>query len=66
MRFIALKLTIFCSSAASSVHERDDEVPTTTAVAFSVNNSQPLSRRTRLLKGDNLDGSYRPGSADGG
>ncbi|GMY09274.1 exocyst complex component sec8, partial [Fagus crenata] len=54
------------SSAASSVHERDDEVPTTTAVAFSVNNSQPLSRRTRLLKGDNLDGSIRPGSADGG
>lgn len=54
------------SSAASSVHERDDEVPTTTAVAFSVNNSQPLSRRTRLLKGDNQDGSYRPGSADGG
>ncbi|XP_075670518.1 exocyst complex component SEC8 [Castanea sativa] len=58
------------SSAASSVHERDDEVPTTTAVAF-VNNSQPLSRRTRLMKGDSqigihVDGSYRPGSVDGG
>lgn len=71
MKFIALKLTIFCSSAASSVHERDDEVPTTTAVAFFVNNSQPLSRRTRLMKGDSqigihVDGSYRPGSVDGG
>lgn len=59
------------SSAASSVHERDDEVPTTTAVAFFVNNSQPLSRRTRLMKGDSqigihVDGSYRPGSVDGG
>ncbi|RVW97664.1 Exocyst complex component SEC8 [Vitis vinifera] len=60
------------SSAASSIHERDDEVPTTTAVAFSMNSSQPLSRRTRLLKGDNqfgvlgLGDGYRPGSIDGG
>ncbi|KAB1219033.1 Exocyst complex component SEC8 [Morella rubra] len=59
------------SSAALSMYERDDEVPTTTAVALYVNNSQPLSRRTRLLKGDNqigvhADGSYRPGSVDGG
>jgi hypothetical protein len=71
MKFIAFKLIIFCSSAASSMDERDDEVPTTTAVAFSVNNSQPLSRRTRLLKVDSqvgvhVDGSYRPSSVDGG
>lgn len=61
------------SSAVSSMSERDDEVPTTSAVAFSMNNSQPLSRRTRLLKGDNHsggyglgDGSYRTASIDGG
>lgn len=47
-------------------------MPTTTAVAFSMNSSQPLSRRTRLLKGDNqfgvlgLGDGYRPGSIDGG
>lgn len=62
---------ILCSSAVSSIDERDEEVPTTTAVAFSMNNSQPLSRRTRLLKGDNqfgllgLGDGYRPGSIDG-
>ncbi|CAN6565857.1 unnamed protein product [Malus baccata var. baccata] len=49
----------------------DDEVPTTTAAVFSLSNSQSLSRRTRLLKGDNQfgnqgDGSYRTGSVDGG
>lgn len=62
-----------CSSAAAGIHERDDEVPTTTPVGFSMNSSQPLSRRTRLLKGDNQsgvygfgDGSYRPSSIDGG
>lgn len=70
-KFIVFKLIISCSSAALSMYERDDEVPTTTAVALYVNNSQPLSRRTRLLKGDNqigvhADGSYRPGSVDGG
>ncbi|XP_059644811.1 exocyst complex component SEC8 isoform X1 [Cornus florida] len=61
------------SSAPSSMNERDDELPTTTAVALSMNNSQSLSRRTRLLKGDNQfgasglgDGSYRPSSVDGG
>ncbi|KAK3015768.1 hypothetical protein RJ639_007496 [Escallonia herrerae] len=61
------------SSGASSIHDMDDAVPTTTAVSFSINNSQPLSRRTRLLKGDNQfgangfgDGSYRPSSVDGG
>lgn len=67
------KLIVLCSSAVSSMSERDDEVPTTSAVAFSMNNSQPLSRRTRLLKGDNHsggyglgDGSYRTASIDGG
>ncbi|KAF5453412.1 hypothetical protein F2P56_028316 [Juglans regia] len=59
------------SSASSSIYERDDEVPTTTAVVLSVDNSQSLSRRTRLLKGDNqfgfqTDGSYKPSSVDGG
>ncbi|OVA17997.1 Sec8 exocyst complex component specific domain [Macleaya cordata] len=61
------------SSATMGLDERDDEVPTTTAFASSMNNSQPLSRRTRLLKGDNQfgapglgDGFYRLGSVDGG
>ncbi|XP_065861564.1 exocyst complex component SEC8 [Euphorbia lathyris] len=57
------------SSVASSMNERDDELPTTTAVGFTMSNSQSLSRRTRLMKGDNhgvVDGSYRPGSVDGG
>lgn len=61
------------SSALSSINDKDDEVPTTTAVSFSMNNSQPLSRRTRLLKGENQlgthglgDGSYIPSSVDGG
>ncbi|KAM2157461.1 hypothetical protein ACFX1R_043036 [Malus domestica] len=59
------------SSAALSLQEMDDEVPTTTAAVFSLSNSQSLSRRTRLLKGDNQfgnqgDGSYRTGSVDGG
>lgn len=58
------------SSAALSLHEREDEVPTTTAVVFSMSSSQSLSRRTRLLKADNQfgihgDGSYRAGSVDG-
>ena len=55
------------------MHEKDDEVPTTTAVAFTANTSQPLSRRTRSVRGDGqfgsqglVDGSYRPGSIDGG
>ncbi|KAE9445827.1 hypothetical protein C3L33_22276, partial [Rhododendron williamsianum] len=58
------------SIVSSRINERDDEVPTTTAVTFSINNSQPFSRRTRLLKVDNQngsygDGSYRPSSVDG-
>lgn len=44
------------------MHEMDDEVPTTIAVAYTTNNSQPLSRRTRL-KGDNQFGVH--GLADG-
>ncbi|XP_058072108.1 exocyst complex component SEC8 [Magnolia sinica] len=52
------------SSATMTMHERDDEVSTTTAVAFSINSSQPLSRRTRSLKLDNQFGA--PGSIDGG
>ncbi|KAH9703961.1 exocyst complex component SEC8 [Citrus sinensis] len=51
-----------CSSAVLSMHEMDDEVPTTVAVAYTTNNSQPLSRRTRL-KGDNQFGVH--GLADG-
>lgn len=54
------------------MHEMDDEVPTTVAVAYTTNNSQPLSRRTRL-KGDNqfgvhglADGSHRYVFVDGG
>ncbi|OMO59436.1 hypothetical protein COLO4_34215 [Corchorus olitorius] len=56
------------SSVSSSMHDKDDEVPTTTAVAFAANSSQPVSRRTRSVKGDHglVDGSYRPGSIDGG
>ncbi|KAJ6983418.1 exocyst complex component SEC8 isoform X2 [Populus alba x Populus x berolinensis] len=56
------------SSVASSMYERDDELPTTIAV-FTMSNSQSLSRRTRLMKGDNhsfADGSYKPSSIDGG
>ncbi|KAG5078081.1 hypothetical protein JHK82_056776 [Glycine max] len=59
------------SAAGSTLLENDDELPTTTAVALAAHNSQPLSRRTRSLKGDNqnslqIDGSYRPASMDGG
>ncbi|XP_027367422.1 exocyst complex component SEC8 isoform X2 [Abrus precatorius] len=51
------------SAAGSAMLENDDEVPTTTAVVLNAHNSQPLSRRTRLFKGDNqnslqIDGSY--------
>nr|XP_010942478.1 exocyst complex component SEC8 isoform X2 [Elaeis guineensis] len=57
------------SSTTLSIPERDDEIPTTTAIGLSVSSSQPLSRRTRSLKGDNHiggpDGSFRPGSVDG-
>ncbi|CAH2054211.1 unnamed protein product [Thlaspi arvense] len=61
------------SSVASSIYERDDEVPTTTAVAASRMSSQPLSRRTRTLKGDSqfgvrglTNGSHRTASMDEG
>ncbi|KAI3974789.1 hypothetical protein MKX01_028049 [Papaver californicum] len=61
------------SSVTTSIDERDDDLPTTTAHASSMNNSQPLSRRTRLFKGDNQfsasglgDGFYRRESAEGG
>ncbi|KAL0744011.1 hypothetical protein Bca4012_085524 [Brassica carinata] len=61
------------SSVASSVYERDDEVPTTTAVAVSRMSSQPLSRRTRTLKGDSqfgvrglTNGSHRTASTEEG
>ncbi|KAL3523498.1 hypothetical protein ACH5RR_016332 [Cinchona calisaya] len=61
------------SSAVSSIDEMDDAVPTTTAVAFSMSTTQSLSRRTRLLKGDNQlgssrlgDGSFRASSIDEG
>ncbi|KAJ0102483.1 hypothetical protein Patl1_06037 [Pistacia atlantica] len=50
------------SVVASNLHEMDDEVPTTVAVTFTMNNSQSLSRRTRL-KGDNQFGAH--GLADG-
>ncbi|KAK7279608.1 hypothetical protein RJT34_24663 [Clitoria ternatea] len=59
------------SAAGSGMLENDDEIPTATAVALSAHSSQSRSRRTRSLKGDNhnglqIDGSYRPGSVEGG
>lgn len=70
---IVLHLFLLYSSMASNMDERDDDVLTTTAIALSTSNSQPVSRRTRLLKNDSrfggqgiVDGSYRPGSLDGG
>ncbi|KAJ6901805.1 hypothetical protein NC651_019546 [Populus alba x Populus x berolinensis] len=69
--FIAInkyRKQIHQSSVASSMHERYDELPTTVAVTFTMSNSQSLSRRTKLMKGDNhsfADGSYRPSSIDG-
>ncbi|XP_022890078.1 exocyst complex component SEC8-like isoform X1 [Olea europaea var. sylvestris] len=61
------------SSVVSSINEIDEAMPTTTAISFSMNNFQTLSRRTRLLKGDNQLGTfgagdrfYRPSSVDGG
>ncbi|KAJ8748917.1 hypothetical protein K2173_013352 [Erythroxylum novogranatense] len=48
------------SSVVSSMDYRDDELPTTTAVAITMSNSHSLSRRTRLMKGEHHgpDGSY--------
>ncbi|ESQ49029.1 hypothetical protein EUTSA_v10019960mg [Eutrema salsugineum] len=61
------------SSVASSIYEKDDDVPTTTAVAASRMSSQPLSRRTRTLKGDSqfgvrglTNGSHKTASIDEG
>nr|XP_043631732.1 exocyst complex component SEC8 isoform X2 [Erigeron canadensis] len=54
------------SSATPSMNEKDDAIPTTTVAAYS-NNSQSLSRRTRLLKGDShIGGSGFASSVDGG
>lgn len=60
------------SSAILSMPEKEDEMPTTTAVAFSVSSSQPTSKRTRSIKADNHlggpvfgDGSFRTTSVDG-
>lgn len=52
------------SSATPSMNEKDDAIPTTTVAAFSMNNSQSLSRRTRLQKGDSHVGIGS--SVDGG
>ncbi|KAI3458935.1 hypothetical protein Pfo_015598 [Paulownia fortunei] len=61
------------SSVVSSINESDDAIPTSTATTFSMNYSHSLSRRTRLLKGDNNLGTYGtgdgfngPSSVDGG
>lgn len=55
------------SSAIPSMDEKDDVIPTTTVAAFSMNNSQSLSRRTRLQKGDSHVGaSGFASSVDGG
>ncbi|KVI09701.1 Sec8 exocyst complex component specific domain-containing protein [Cynara cardunculus var. scolymus] len=55
------------SSATPSMDEKDDVIPTTTVAAFSMNNSQSLSRRTRLQKGDSHVGaSGFASSVDGG
>ncbi|KAI3799688.1 hypothetical protein L1987_34987 [Smallanthus sonchifolius] len=55
------------SSATPSMNEKDDAIPTTTVAAFSMNNSQSLSRRTRLQKGDSHVGaSGFASSVDGG
>ncbi|KAI5648588.1 hypothetical protein M9H77_34593 [Catharanthus roseus] len=51
------------SSALSSIDEMDDTVPTITAAVISFNNTQSLSRRTRLLKGDNQHGLGDGGSS---
>ncbi|PKA56682.1 putative exocyst complex component 4 [Apostasia shenzhenica] len=61
------------SLASLSMPEKDDDVPTTTTITFSVSSSQPISRRTRSIKEDNVlggssfgDGSFRTSSIDGG
>lgn len=61
------------SSASFSISEMEDEVLKATAIDTLANNSQSLSRRTRLVKIENhfggslsADGAYRPGSIDDG
>ncbi|CAN1780280.1 Exocyst complex component SEC8 [Linum perenne] len=48
------------SSVASTMDEREDELPTITAAAYTMTGSQSLSRRTRMMKGEHhghTDGS---------
>ncbi|PKI74567.1 hypothetical protein CRG98_004894 [Punica granatum] len=59
-------------SSSASIHDKDEEIPTTTAIALS-SSSHPVSRRTRLLKNESqlggqgyVDGSFRSASIDGG
>lgn len=55
------------SSATPSMNDKDDAIPTTAVAAFSMNSSQSLSRRTRLLKADSHVGaSGLASSVDGG
>lgn len=60
----------FCSSATLNMLEGDEAL--TTAIGYSLNSTQPQSRRTRSMKGDNhfggpasVDGFLRTGSVDG-
>ncbi|KAL3647373.1 exocyst subunit [Castilleja foliolosa] len=61
------------SSIVFGKNEDDDAIPTSTSTTFSMNYSRSLSRRTRLLKGDNSPGTHGTGygsyihsSVDGG
>ncbi|CAI0410952.1 unnamed protein product [Linum tenue] len=48
------------SSVVATMDEREDDLPTITAAAYTMNGSQSLSRRTRMIKGENhgqTDGS---------
>ncbi|WOL03416.1 exocyst complex component SEC8 [Canna indica] len=60
------------SSATLGISEKEDEVFAATSLEYSMNSSQPLSRRTRSIKVDSCggplsaDGSYRPASIDDG
>ncbi|CAN1785569.1 Exocyst complex component SEC8 [Linum perenne] len=48
------------SSVTSTMDEREDELPTITATAYTMTGSQSLSRRTRMMKGEHhghTDGS---------
>lgn len=53
------------SSALSNIDEMDDTLPIPAVGTISLNNTQTLSRRTRLLKGDNQLGSYGLGAPTG-